>query len=259
MVFVDILIFQPLTNIIDLADNPLLNPQLVGVAKTLDAIGSAIHHLERFYTTVSLSDTPLLPRLMPDLRPTGTPFPHELVFKDRFHYEGRLSHVCRSLFEGSFGGWRVLIKLCATYNPHAHDLLARQAPPLAPKLHYFGEVQGGMKVVIMDFLTAKDAHHHFSVQALLPSVRADIEKAKNILHNEGLVFGDLRRPNIMVVPRQGTSELGGMLVDFDWCGEAGKATYPYFLNVSGEIQWPDGVGPGGVMQTGHDDIMFERL
>jgi hypothetical protein len=242
-----------------LADHPLLNSHLVDVAKTLDAVGSAIHGLERFYTTVSLSDTPLLSRLMPDLRPTGIPFPHELVLKDRFRYEGRLSHVCRSLFDGTYGGSRVLVKLCATYNRHAHDLLAAQVPPLAPKLHYFGEVQGGMKVVIMDFLTAKDAHHHFSIQALSPSVRADVEKAKDILHGAGLVFGDLRRPNIMVVSRKGSSELGGMLIDFDWCGEAGKATYPNFLNVSGEIHWPDGVGPGEVMQTGHDDVMFTRL
>jgi tRNA A-37 threonylcarbamoyl transferase component Bud32 len=40
-------------------------------------------------------------------------------------------------------------------------------------------------------------------------------------HDEGLVHGDLREPNILCDGEK------MMLIDFDWGGEVGKACYPH--------------------------------
>lgn len=49
-----------------------------------------------------------------------------------------------------------------------------------------------------------------------------------------------------------------MLVDFDWCGAHGKATYPINLNDSG-VDWADGVQSGELMLKEHDCRMLEEL
>jgi hypothetical protein len=51
-----------------------------------------------------------------------------------------------------------------------------------------------------------------------------------VLHEHGLVFGGLRRPNVMIFERKTTIErrgtIRGMLVDSDWAGKVGEARYP---------------------------------
>lgn len=58
------------------------------------------------------------------------------------------------------------------------------------------------------------------------SVMWDVKKALNVLHINGLVHGDLRRLNVLVVRRsvgEAGDEDGDMLVDFNWAGQAGEA------------------------------------
>ena len=50
-----------------------------------------------------------------------------------------------------------------------------------------------------------------------------------------------------------------MIVDFDWCGNAGEARYPATLNTDVELGWPMGVGPDSVMLKEHDLSMLEKL
>jgi tRNA A-37 threonylcarbamoyl transferase component Bud32 len=42
---------------------------------------------------------------------------------------------------------------------------------------------------------------------------AQVVKAIGVLHDNNLVFGDLRSPNVLDL------KSGAMLIDFDWCGE----------------------------------------
>ncbi len=64
-----------------------------------------------------------------------------------------------------------------------------------------------------------------------------------------LVFGDLRRPNIMVI---GSGEkLHAMLVDFDWARPAGAATYPPETNNIFVLKRPYEVEPGANIKKGH--------
>ncbi len=80
-----------------------------------------------------------------------------------------------------------------------------------------------------------------------------------MLHCANLVFGDLRRPNIMVKKsqdRHGNDEWHGQLVDFDWSGAIGKARYPVILNET--IRWAHGVEGGVVIVPQHDLEMSQK-
>ncbi|KAG8767681.1 hypothetical protein FRC12_006108 [Ceratobasidium sp. 428] len=87
------------------------------------------------------------------------------------------------------------------------------------------------------------------------SVRSSVQKAIEILHSNNIVFGDLRRPNVLAVEDVGGRVIGGMLVDFDWCGTHGVSRYPIAMNK--EVRWAEGVEPGGVMKMEHDDAMLK--
>ncbi|KAK0490450.1 hypothetical protein IW261DRAFT_13590 [Armillaria novae-zelandiae] len=100
-----------------------------------------------------------------------------------------------------------------------------------------------------------DCLHNTNGAALPPNVVGDLERALNILHAEGLVFGDLRRRNIMIIPEDNTVRL----IDFDWAGKENEARYPIHLNQSKEVKWADGVGSYGKIDKTHDLDMLNLL
>ena len=119
-------------------------------------------------------------------------------------------------------------------------------------------------MVVMDYVAGKSAASAQDVTMALPtSVLDDIRRAKDILHDAGLVHGDLRRPNILIWKdgnrRKASGELreSAMLVDFDWAGRAGNVNYPHNLN--DKIGWPKDVTGGGPILKEHDDFMFDQL
>ncbi|RIA94123.1 hypothetical protein C1645_690128, partial [Glomus cerebriforme] len=71
------------------------------------------------------------------------------------------------------------------------------------------------------------------------------------LHEQNIVFGDLRRPNILVTIK------GTILVDFEWCGKHNTDRYP--VTMSTEISWPEGARPGGLLMRAHDDHWLQVL
>lgn len=48
------------------------------------------------------------------------------------------------------------------------------------------------------------------------------------------------------------------LIDFDWGGKAGGATYPAFMNHA-EIPWANGVGYGKALQQAHNNHLLNTL
>ncbi|PKB92369.1 hypothetical protein RhiirA5_248815, partial [Rhizophagus irregularis] len=76
----------------------------------------------------------------------------------------------------------------------------------------------------------------------------DIEEAVDLLHENGIVFADLRDSNILVIKNE--DEYRGMLVDFDWAGEDNKDLYPSFMNA--DINWPTGAEDNKVLKKEHD-------
>jgi len=194
----------------------------------------------------------------------------------RFSYAKRLGDSggprCCTFSAQSSDGTPLVVKFARTYNVEAHQLLAAEG--LAPKILYNGICDAmEMTMVVMDFVpgsTLSDMTNGAMVdKRAFKSVFTDIRRALSILHDNQLVFGDLRMLNIMVHTGDKAVDNAGsphrlptscaMIIDFDWCGKHGKASYPDLLNMDGGIDWHPGVRPGGSMLMVHDKYRFLRL
>jgi len=126
----------------------------------------------------------------------------------------------KAVFKGETVDKRMIaIKFTNRYNERGHRLLAKHG--LAPELLWvtdnFDARKCGYRVmVVMEFLEGYTADNCRALDnSTLDTVHEDVRRAVEILHEANLVFGDLRRPNIMIVDGR------AKLVDFDWCGKDG--------------------------------------
>jgi serine/threonine protein kinase len=133
---------------------------------------------------------------------------------------------------GDTSGDVVLVKFTPWYNEEAHRLLADHDPPLAPALFSCNRVVGDMYMVVMEYKSDASPLHLFFPPFTPPCplkvevVRKSLKKALELLHGQGLVFGDLQPPNIL-------HSHGGdcvFLVDFDWVGKHREDRYSPCLN-----------------------------
>ncbi|KAI0636366.1 hypothetical protein C8Q77DRAFT_1072109 [Trametes polyzona] len=143
----------------------------------------------------------------------------------------------------------VVVKFAHTYSAAAHGLLADHA--LAPKLWFCEKVPSvGMYVIVMDHLKGmQDA----ADRTMTPAEHAALGKAVKLLHDEDLAFGDLRGPNVLL------SDLGPVLIDFEWCGREGVVCYPEDINMEDAIGWHPDVFPGEKIKKEHDRHMLDVL
>lgn len=146
----------------------------------------------------------------------------------------------------------VIVKFTARYNEAAHRLLAEAQ--LAPMLHFCGLVVGNLYMIVMDRVEGKSAWQLHEDGIPIPAILTT--KAVQLLHEEDIVFGDLRSNNIIYV----ASEHRVVLIDFDWAGKNGESRYPATLN-AGEVgkAWSEDVSPYGIMRKEHDIWQLERL
>jgi tRNA A-37 threonylcarbamoyl transferase component Bud32 len=74
-------------------------------------------------------------------------------------------------------------------------------------------------MIVMDFVQGKTAQELWpELSDRLPcTIREQVERAVKVLHDIGLVFADLRKPNIMIATNVSPHEV--KLVDCDWCGK----------------------------------------
>jgi RIO-like serine/threonine protein kinase len=186
-----------------------------------------------------------------------------LTFRDRVDFH-RLnsdgessSNYRRTIFLAEYEEKTVLVKFCERYGEAAHRTLAAEG--LAPKLHFCSLIMGDMFMVVIDLVDGRDAYREFRRRDLPSTVLDDVKLALEKLHDAGLVFGDVRRPNIMVYKsrEKGEEEWRGLLVDFDWAGPIGQSKYPAMLNTS--IYWADGVAPAVELKKEHDLDMLAKL
>ena len=154
----------------------------------------------------------------------------------------------------------VFIKFVDRYGEEAHQLLSDAG--LAPKLHWCGPVSGHVStMVVMDKIEGE------TLQSFLdkgfPVTDNDLQRvdvALGMLHNNQLVHGDIRPPNVMLCPSSepGTAHVA-YLIDFDWAGKEGVVKYPGNLNP--RILWPPRLGTQifAVILCGDDTWMREHL
>ena len=126
---------------------------------------------------------------------------------------------------------------------------------IAPKLVAVNTLAGGWMIVVMEYLAAD------SFITLYDAVLTNAEKhevlelaidAAKKLHNAGYVHGDLRSPNLMI----STKDKRMCILDFDYAGRKGEATYPYFLSKT--IPWHNEVKGGGLIKDYHDIYLLEK-
>jgi len=251
-VFVEKTITQPLTDYVWLGGDPFDSTRQVFAVRLFTALKSAISSLDKYYKALGQNLRSLTAKT------TVSPFPFITEYgaeKIKFTYSSRLvsEYRYKLLFKARLDDMhntQVVVKFAERYNVEAHRLLA--AEDLAPKLRYSStdnNIRYGKRwMIVMDYVDLEPLS-----DCLTEAQYKRVKKAIKILHSSNMVFGDLRPPNILV---------GGntaMLIDFDWCGEAGKGRYPPEINPDESIGWHPDVGPNCLMSPDHDIHMLEKL
>lgn len=117
----------------------------------------------------------------------------------------------------------IMVKFTRQYSIKLHVFCAERGH--APVIHGFQTLPGGWFVVAMDYILPISSPVHPSqsphLTRLLDKWTNDLQKLMQTFHDEELVHGDLREPNILCDGEE------VMLIDFDWGGEVGKACYPH--------------------------------
>ncbi|KDN34017.1 hypothetical protein RSAG8_12900, partial [Rhizoctonia solani AG-8 WAC10335] len=113
-------------------------------------------------------------------------------------------------------------------------------------------------MIVMDFVQGVDLQDWSISSPLSQSAFNDIDTAVKHLHSQNFVFGDLRKPNVMILQDSiGKATGRAMLIDFDWCGIHLEGRYPSKMNTT--LGWHEDVGPGAVMDKQHDLHMLQML
>jgi serine/threonine protein kinase len=242
------------------------------VSRLFMALAEGLGSLDEFYRNLNIASQGCpADCFFPDMRSyPGESGPVPIKYLSQLVPDQR----SKTIYKGEASGKTIVVKFTDRYNAAAHELLAKAN--FAPQLLYSGHPDPELKrpiMVVMDLLEGRTAeetftitpHHHLSCpenqSSLLEQVHKDVKDAIRVIHESGLVFGDLRAPNIMIV--------GGRakLIDFDWCGPDGEETYPGDVNirdrhdedVEESIKWHAGVQRGGVMRKDHDLWMINQL
>ena len=230
-VFSNVMVCDQLTPMVSLLWQPH-SPLMLQAARCFAALRMALPRLFAYYDSVQS----LVLRQQLDF-----PYPKSFPASDgsgrmNFRYVQRLSCLC---FKGILQphGQSVFIKFCRSYGTAAHQTMA--AAGHAPALLGYEQLAQGWWLIAQQFVDAIpwDEVVDKPVEPLKAAVRD--------LHNAGFVHGDLRGCNILVAASV------VYLIDFEWAGPVGTATYPYFMN-HGEIRWPDGAGDGKLVTGSHD-------
>ncbi|KAH9041827.1 hypothetical protein EDB84DRAFT_934548 [Lactarius hengduanensis] len=143
----------------------------------------------------------------------------------------------------------IVVKFTRRYSIELHAFCADRGR--APSILGFGQVPGGWFVVAMDYISgAVYPSHSTDLPRLRDQWTHDLKSLVDSFHDEGLVHGDLRQPNMIC------NEEKIMLIDFDWGGRVGKTSYPdTWLNPQLTIGRES---VGGEITTNDDDRILQQ-
>src|SRR5215471_130695 len=263
-------ISQRLTENIWIGSDPFPEDQISRVARLCKALSRAARELIGFYKEIPsfqspsrMADAPLGDSQVAHLYPYINSYSID-GNEVRFKYLQRLKpERTSSVFKAQMldGSKVIVVKFVRRYNEEAHALLANFN--LAPQLYYVEPQQNFAtgqtlvrrpRMIVMEYVDGNSPRDAFYDEKPPQNFFDGIVEAIEKLHQKDFVFGDLRGPNIIV------GEHGNVKpIDFDWCGEAGKARYPPDLNESSTIGWHPDVKKQGLMEKEHDLYMQDEL
>jgi serine/threonine protein kinase len=88
-------------------------------------------------------------------------------------------------------------------------------------------------MIVMDRVDGKSIWQLQEDKMPVPEIVArSVRHAIELLHENDIVFGDLRDPNILY----DASKARVVLVDFDWSGEDGESIYPPHSTLATHVQ-----------------------
>ncbi|KAF8623060.1 hypothetical protein AX15_006528 [Amanita polypyramis BW_CC] len=234
---------------------------IIRLARVFGALSRCREDLKNYYDRVRNLDFPRLSCLYPSPTPLSpSKSLPQLTYKQFLSRAGQptalvdLGDATTTMYTATLGDTNeeVIVKFTARYNKVAHRLLAMAK--LAPKLHFCDRVIGDLYMVIMERVNGKSIWQLQEEKIPLPAtISEEVGKAIRLLHENNIVFGDLRDPNILYDEIEGRI----VLVDFDWPGQDGESRYPATLNPSNA--WEEEVSPYSIMRKAHDLWQVERL
>jgi len=119
-----------------------------------------------------------------------------------------------------------VVKFTRHYSEAAHHLLANHDS--APKLGQCLPISAGWTAVVMERSKYKALYDLNLTKGQRDKV---LQKIVKILHDSGMVHGDIRNTNILVDPESlDSGDVKVHFIDFDWAGKIGGAKYPNGLN-----------------------------
>ncbi|KAJ2913993.1 hypothetical protein MD484_g6412, partial [Candolleomyces efflorescens] len=229
------------------------------VARIFTALRQSVAQLKSFYQTLSPSPS-ANDRFFPLARSYVEQHSSQVI---SFQYKRPLKQdtpSCVAFLAETSSGRQVVVKFVERYGAEAHQLLADAGR--APALLYCGKIWHNdqstrdgcypRKMVVMEYLCGETLEGVAS-----SATRQAVLKAVQHLHVNGLVHGDVRPPNIMIMDGTDGDEGSRVrILDFDWAGREGEARYPYRLSPG---LWADGVRDNELILAAHDLEMVQRL
>ena len=116
--------------------------------------------------------------------------------------------------------------------------------------------------VVMGYVQGETLAQHFKSEPIPQDVVKAIQRGITTVHDTGCVYGDLRRPNVMIastVDGYGGADLGKLVrfIDFDLPGKAGDVRYP--LHLADAICKTAGTSEYELITKEHDIKMLNAL
>ncbi|KAI9437469.1 hypothetical protein H4582DRAFT_278628 [Lactarius indigo] len=268
-------------------------------ARVFVSLRDCLSNLKTFYETLD-GVPPIVPNLP---HPRYFPYPSSFTSEDgsvinfRYLQSLEVDAACVTyLAETLPNARKVVVKFVSRYGKEVHEFLAHEG--YAPLLLYHGALPeirlpcvlpGPTQSAPSNLHLRPDLMHMVVMDYIDPrpdaprDVSAQIETILNLLHSEGYVFGDLRKPNILF-----DADGKVKLIDFDWCGrynmedvenlpedvlkhidqnkmhvQAGDesndyAHYPLSMSTV-EGMWALGMEPLAPIRPMHDRMMFQKL
>ena len=241
------MIVEPLAPSLDLTVHWTKEAERARMATVLDAYFTAIKRIDEHYAAMKID------RVVIDRQ-----YPYQTTLGDsskpmaEFHYIDRVPGKL-VFFAHTAVGERLCVKFTRQYSADVHEYMAKLG--LAPRLLGIQNIPGGWKMVVTDYSDyirlAEMAPNANTRMVIRGAVLAAIQK----LHDGGYVHGDIRDVNILVNTE---SCIQIHIIDFDWAGRIGEATYPLEVNTV-TLKRPMDVTGGGQILQRHDIEMAHEL
>ncbi|KAJ3478245.1 hypothetical protein NLI96_g9900 [Meripilus lineatus] len=263
-VFTDGVIVQRLSDYMWLGCSRVLDDRNMVITRTLYALRCALKALKTYYQDLEFTHEILnRQRFFPFVTLYIDPETKEEV---KFNFVDKMQHdqTCVTFLAiRERDAQRIVVKFAARYGKQGKCTSIWRKKQLAPALLYCGPVVqgsggfGDLRMVVMDYIDGQTLFRIYKGQDLPNSVFDKIQESLDILHDGGYVFGDLRRPNVMLMNGEGPLESRIRFIDFDWAGKEGEVRYP--LNLSSRIEKVAKVMEWEIVQREHEDRLLEAM